>query len=231
VLRLGSGAQKTVRHLCGSKAAPERARLRRMPLADCPEATVAGEPTRDRSAWRVAPLPQTSTMMGRLSEGEIMKRLAAIVAFMLLTSAALADPQSEISAYRKSYGLSAVTVDPALTELASKQANAMAEQGALDHNVYAPFHSRLASYGTLSAAENIAMGTRTFEDTLAVWKSSSGHNANLLLRSATRIGVSSASSHGTTYWALILAAPREPNARRVNVLSIFPFVMLMRITP
>ena len=160
-----------------------------------------------------------------------MKRLIAIVGFILLASTAFADPQSEISAYRKSYGLPAVTVDPKLTELAGKQANAMAERSSLDHNAYASFRTRMAPYDTLSAAENIAMGTRTFGDTLAVWKSSSGHNANLLLRSATRIGVASASSHGTTYWALILAAPSEPNQRRVNVLSIFPFVMLMRISP
>src|SRR6266536_1119322 len=103
--------------------------------------------------------------------------------------------------------------------------------GSLDHNVYASFRSRMASYGSLSAAENIAMGTTTFGDTFAVWKSSSGHNANLLLHSATRIGIASASSHGTSYWALILAAPSEPNQPRVNVLSIFPFVMLMRISP
>jgi uncharacterized protein YkwD len=160
-----------------------------------------------------------------------MKRLVAIVGFTLLASSAFADPQSEISAYRNSYGLSAVSVDPKLTELASKQANAMAERGSLDHNVYASFHSRMASYDTLSAAENIAMGTRTFGETLAVWKSSSGHNANLLLPSATRIGIASASSHGTQYWALILASPSEPNQRRVDVLSIFPFVMLMRISP
>ncbi len=126
-----------------------------------------------------------------------MKRSIAIVGFMLLASAAFADPQSEISAYRKSYGLSAVAVDPKLTELASTQANAMAERGSLDHNVYASFRSRMASYGTLSAAENIAMATRTFGDTFAVWKSSSGHNANLLLPGATRIGIASASSKGT----------------------------------
>jgi uncharacterized protein YkwD len=159
-----------------------------------------------------------------------MKRLIAITGFMLLASTAFADPQSEISAYRKSYGLSAVAVDPKLTELASRQANAMAERGSLDHSVYASFRSRIASYGTPSAAENIAMGTRTFGETFAVWKSSSGHNANLLLRSATRIGIASASSRGTTYWALILAAPSEPKNRRgVEMLSIFPFVMLMRI--
>jgi hypothetical protein len=86
-----------------------------------------------------------------------------------------------------------------------------------------------SSYGVASSAENIAMGTKTFGETLAVWKSSSGHNANLLKRNATRIGLASASAHGTTYWALILAAPPEPKQRSVDVLSIFPFVMLMRV--
>src|SRR6266487_5612932 len=166
------------------------------------------------------------------SIGQTMKRLIAIVGFMVLASAAFADPQSEISAYRKSYGLSAVVVDPKLTELASKQANAMADRGSLDHDVYASFRYRMASYGTLSAAENLANGTKTFAQTFAVWKSSSGHNVNLLLPSATRIGIASASSHGTTYWSLILAAdPSELKQRRVDVLSIFPFVMLMRIAP
>jgi uncharacterized protein YkwD len=145
-----------------------------------------------------------------------MKRVILIVGLTLLTNTAYADPQSEISAYRKLYGLSAVTVDAKLTELARKQATAMAERRSLDHNVYAPFRSRMSSYGMSSAGENIAMGTRTFSDTLAVWKSSSGHNANLLLRNATRIGLASASSHGAKYWALILAAPSEPKQRAVT---------------
>jgi hypothetical protein len=141
----------------------------------------------------------------------------AIVALTLLASPAFADPQSEISEYRKSHGLPAVTVDPKLTELARKQANAMAERRSMDHDVYGSFPSRMASYGATSAAENIAMGTKTFGDTLAAWKGSWGHNSNLLKRNVTRIGVASASSHGTTYWALILAAPAaEPKQRSTN---------------
>jgi uncharacterized protein YkwD len=57
-----------------------------------------------------------------------MLRLIAIVGISLLSTSAFADPQSEILAYRKSYGLSAVTVDAKLTELARRQANAMAER-------------------------------------------------------------------------------------------------------
>jgi hypothetical protein len=143
-----------------------------------------------------------------------MKRTVAIVGLMLLASPACADPQAEISAYRKTHGLSAVTVDAKLTELARQQANAMAARGSLDHDVYASFRSRVASYGAPSAVENIAMGTRTFKETLAVWKNSSGHNANLLSRSATKMGLASATGQGGTYWALIMAAaPAEPKQR------------------
>ena len=93
------------------------------------------------------------------------KTWVAAIGLTLLTSAAWADPQSEISVYRKSYGLSAVTADAKLTELARQQANAMAERHSMDHNVYASFHSRIKPYGSPAAAENIAMETKTFEET------------------------------------------------------------------
>jgi len=56
------------------------------------------------------------------------KTWVAAISLTLLASAAWADPQSEISVYRRSYGLSAVTEDTKLTELARQQANAMAER-------------------------------------------------------------------------------------------------------
>src|SRR5262249_2603303 len=146
-----------------------------------------------------------------LSVSKELLTWVAVISLTLLASAAWADPQSEISVYRKSYGLSAVTEDAKLTELARQQANAMAERRSMDHNVYASFSSRISPYGSSgSAAENIAMGTKTFAQTLEIWKSSSGHNANLLKPNVTRIGLASASRDGTTYWALILAAPPKP---------------------
>jgi hypothetical protein len=158
-----------------------------------------------------------------------LKTWIAVISLTLLATAAWADPQSEISAYRKSYGLPAVTADAKLTELARQQANAMAERRSMGHNVYASFHSRIAPYGSASATENLAMGTKTFEETLAIWKSSSGHNANLLKPNVTRMGLASASRDGTTYWALILAAPPEPPQSNVRVLSIFPPIILFRV--
>jgi hypothetical protein len=144
----------------------------------------------------------------------MMKYASVAVILALSASAALASPESEISAYRKSHGLSAVTVDPALNALAAKQANAMAARGAMDHSVYAPFGQRIAAYSPSAASENIAMGTKSFAETLAIWKASSGHNANLLMSDARRIGIASASGHGRTYWALILAAPHQPKRHR-----------------
>src|ERR1700674_349500 len=126
----------------------------------------------------------------------MMKYASTILILAVSASAALASPAAEISAYRKSHGLPAVTIDPALNALAAKQANAMAARGVMDHSVYAPFGQRISAYHTSVAAENIAMGTRSFAETLAIWEASSGHNANLLLFSARRIVLSSAS--GTT---------------------------------
>jgi len=149
-----------------------------------------------------------------------MKYASAVLILALSASVALASPESEISAYRKSYGLPAVTVDPALNALAAKQANAMAARGIMDHSVYASFTQRISAYSTSAAAENIAMGTKSLSETLAIWKASSGHNANLLMSGARRIGIASASGHGRTYWALILAAPNDSKRHKGGFLQV-----------
>jgi hypothetical protein len=150
----------------------------------------------------------------------MMKYASVAVILALSASAALASPESEISAYRRSHGLSAVALDPALSALAAKQAHAMAASGVMDHSVYAPFAQRISAYDTVAAAENIAMGTKTFSETLAIWEASSGHNANLLMGDARRIGIASASGHGRTYWALILAAPHESRRHKGGFLQV-----------
>ena len=45
--------------------------------------------------------------------------IAAVMILALSAGAALASPESEISAYRRSHGLSAVSADPALSTLAA----------------------------------------------------------------------------------------------------------------
>ena len=56
-----------------------------------------------------------------LSVSKELKTWVAAISLTLLATAAWADPQSEISAYRKSYSLPAVTADAKLTELAASK--------------------------------------------------------------------------------------------------------------
>jgi uncharacterized protein YkwD len=118
--------------------------------------------------------------------------------------------QAAISSYRKQHGLSAVSVDGRLMQLAREHAGAMARAGVLDHNVGGAFTSRIARYNPSVAAENIAAGFRDFSSVMDIWKRSSGHNANLLKGGVTRIGIASAQAPGSAYkvfWTLILARP------------------------
>jgi len=61
-------------------------------------------------------------------------------------------------------------------------------------------HNRNMSHGT-GVTENIAMGQASASDATASWMQSSGHRANMLGSSHTRIGVAMArSANGTAYW-------------------------------
>jgi uncharacterized protein YkwD len=111
-----------------------------------------------------------------------------------------------VSQYRLSKGLSSVAVDTTLNRAAEVQARAVAEAGSLSHG---DFGGRMTSFGiTGYSAENLAAGSRTVEGAMAQWKGSPGHNRNLLLPQARRIGLARANSPGAgyeTYWALVLA--------------------------
>src|SRR5215207_9413299 len=111
-----------------------------------------------------------------------------------------------ISQYRASHGLSPVRVDARLTEAAKAQARMVAEAGTLSHG---PFASRMAAFGIgAPAVENLSAGSSTVDRVIARWTSSSGHNENLLLPQAQRLGFARADSPGLgygRYWALVLA--------------------------
>jgi uncharacterized protein YkwD len=121
---------------------------------------------------------------------------------------------SMISGYRTNNGLSAVTLDPALTRLAETQAAVMAKRDRLDHNAGKPFVARLraSGYDAKVAAENIGAGYHTLAEAFSGWRDSSPHRANMLLKGATRIGIAAIytpMSKYKVYWALILAEPDE----------------------
>jgi len=121
-----------------------------------------------------------------------------------------------ISRYRHQHGLSTVKVEPKLTAIAERQAKAMAASGIMDHNVGGSFPARMSGARTGMAAENIAAGTKTWAQTLHLWQTSPGHNANLLQSKADIVGVAVAHNEQTrykTYWAMVIAekaSKKEP---------------------
>jgi uncharacterized protein YkwD len=122
------------------------------------------------------------------------------------------DMASTISQYRRAHGLSAVSTDAQLTGIADRQAHAMARSGVMDHSVAGPFASRIAGAHANLAAENIAAGTKSWAETFQLWKTSAGHNANLLLPGATSVGVAVAYNgqiRNKAFWAMVIASKAE----------------------
>jgi len=115
-----------------------------------------------------------------------------------------AQAASLISAYRVSKGLSPVTVDPRLNEAAEYQARVVAAAGKLSHG---SFLSRMEKFGIMGyAAENLSAGSSSVDGAVNRWKASPGHNSNLLMPEARRIGLARADAKGGygRYWALVL---------------------------
>jgi len=137
-----------------------------------------------------------------------VKLICFLFGLMVTASAARADDiTAMISQYRREHGLPAVRTDAKLTAVAVRQAQAMAAAGIMEHDVAGSFASRIAGANTDSAAENIAAGTRTWVDTLRIWKASPGHNANLLRPDADSLGVAVAHNENTrykAYWAMVI---------------------------
>ena len=147
---------------------------------------------------------QETPVPGQPSFYQSMARPGAV----LDTAAAV----SMFSGYRANNGREPLTLDPALTQLAEAQAQAMAKRDKLDHNISKPFNARLkvAGYKAATAAENIGAGYHTLAEAFSGWRDSPPHRANMLLRGARRMGIAAVyapTSKYKVYWSLILAAP------------------------
>jgi len=155
----------------------------------------------------------------RVNRSNVAKLVCLIASLVINATLAQAeDMAAMVSQYRREHGLSAVKTDPQLTEIAERQAKAMAAAGIMDHNVAGSFGSRIASAHTGRAAENIAAGTKTWAETLRAWQTSPGHNANLLQPQADSIGIAVARNDQTqykTFWALVIAdkSPKKERKR------------------
>jgi uncharacterized protein YkwD len=135
--------------------------------------------------------------------------MAAVASVMSVSavSARAEDITAMISQYRREHGLPAVKTDPKLTAVAQRQAQAMASSGIMDHDVAGSFATRISGANVVAGAENIAAGTRTWADTLRMWKESPGHNKNLLTPGADIVGVAVARNENTrykVYWAMVI---------------------------
>ncbi len=148
-----------------------------------------------------------------LRTGPIDARVLRSVASVHVDPAAAA---AMLNAYRASRGLGPVRLDPALTAMAQRQADAMVAANALSHDVGGNFPSRLAGAGVdaSEAGENLGGGYYSTEEALAGWRGSPEHDANLLIARATRFGIAVAKDARTqyrAYWAMEVAAdPLRP---------------------
>src|SRR5437868_12845824 len=98
------------------------------------------------------------------------------LAIVLSSIAARADAcATQISAYRRAHGLSAVRADSRLDGLARRQAEAMARTGSISHTADGDFRKRVSRVRPRRAAENLAAGFLTCAETIKQWDNSSGH--------------------------------------------------------
>jgi len=156
----------------------------------------------------VAPAIPSSSF---LSELDGLTIRAATAAAVTANAAAAAE---KVSAYRRSRGLGPVTVDPQLTAIAARHANAMAKRNKMAHVLFGEFSfaARLSAGGYRAevAVENIAAGPTDLDQAIAAWKKSPQHNANLLDSRVESIGIAVAHTDRGKYrefWSLVLAAP------------------------
>ena len=91
-----------------------------------------------------------------------------------------------------------------MQRLAQQHSNDMARRESLDHS---GFYSR-AMQG--ARAENVAMGSRTRAETMAQWRASSGHAANMRLPGCKAVAYA-VSKSGRHYWTMEIG--RSPAER------------------
>lgn len=103
---------------------------------------------------------------------------------------------------RANEGLSALETTSALKQAAQVRANEQAEEFSHTRPDGSSCFTALDEAGIsyMAAGENIAWGQRTPEAVMNSWMNSSGHRANILSSSFTKIGVGYVNDNGSPYW-------------------------------
>lgn len=110
-----------------------------------------------------------------------------------------------VNEQRSNYGLAPLSYSTELEAVAYMHSKDMAQNNYFDHtnlSGQSPFDRiKAAGISYRSAAENIAAGQRTPQEVVNSWMNSSGHRANILNSSVTKMGVGiySGGSYGI-YW-------------------------------
>lgn len=110
-----------------------------------------------------------------------------------------------VNAERTKQGLSALTLDYQLSNVATIKSQDMINKNYFDHNspTYGSPFDMMKQFGISykSAGENIAMGQKTPQEVVNAWMKSKGHRDNILNANFTNLGVGVAKdSNGTIYW-------------------------------
>ncbi|MGL5314844.1 MAG: CAP domain-containing protein [Peptostreptococcaceae bacterium] len=110
-----------------------------------------------------------------------------------------------VNAERAKQGLSALTLDSQLSNVATIKSQDMINKNYFDHNspTYGSPFDMMKQFGISykSAGENIAMGQKTPQEVVNAWMNSKGHRDNILNANFTNLGVGVAKdSSGTIYW-------------------------------
>jgi uncharacterized protein YkwD len=91
-----------------------------------------------------------------------------------------------VNEYRTSEHVAPLAVDATIAELAREHSAAMARAGRMSHD---DFPSRVRRSGFAMCVENIGWNYRSAEEQFNGWRSSPGHEHNMLDRRVERMGV------------------------------------------
>ena len=116
---------------------------------------------------------------------------------------------ARVNTERRAVGLSSVQANPRVMAAAQKHACDVAAAGRLSHTGSdgSSLTARLGREGVLgvAAVENAGMGYPTPAATLAGWRASPGHRANLLNPRVSRFGAGVADdAQGRRVWILVM---------------------------
>lgn len=113
-----------------------------------------------------------------------------------------------VNVERQKAGLSTLTMDSAISNVARAKSKDMADNKYFAHQspTYGSAGDMLEQFGIKWSAwgENIAYGQRTPEIVVNAWMNSPGHRANILSTNFSKIGIGYVTnSNGTPYWTQI----------------------------